>query len=107
MSRARTRRARIEERTLRIGFGIKRASQREIGLPELLAFQPALHRRKPIPFGPFLSNQLFRLNHGLTIEPTRADGDIFLAETAMTGGKLMDPSAGLCRKRARAARCKA
>src|SRR5580658_1712342 len=64
MSRARTRRARIEERTLRIGFGIKRASEGEIGLPELLAFQPALRRRKPKPFGPFLSNQFFRLNHG-------------------------------------------
>src|SRR5665213_114003 len=63
MSRARTRCARIEERTLRIGFGIKRASQREVGLPEFLAFQPALDGREPIPFGPFACNQLFRLNH--------------------------------------------
>src|SRR5262245_1324194 len=64
MSRARTRCARIEERTLRIGFGIKRASQREIGLPELLAFQPALNRSKPIPFGPLIAHQFFWPSHG-------------------------------------------
>ena len=67
MSRARTRYARIEERTLRIGFGIKRAPEREIGLPELLAFQPALNGREPIPLGPFAANQFFRLNHGKAI----------------------------------------
>jgi hypothetical protein len=63
MSRARTRCARIEERTLSIGFGIKRASEGEIGLPEFFAFLPALHRREPIPLGPLISDQLFGLNH--------------------------------------------
>jgi hypothetical protein len=63
MRRARTRCARIEERTLSIGFGIKGASEGEIGLPELFAFQPALSRGEPIPLGPFVSDQLFGLNH--------------------------------------------
>ena len=39
--------ARFEERTLSIGFGIKRASQREVGLPEFRTLQPALNRCKP------------------------------------------------------------
>ncbi|PYJ84425.1 MAG: hypothetical protein DME22_12905 [Verrucomicrobia bacterium] len=64
MSKARTRRFRIKERTLRIGFGIKRASEGEIGLPEFLAFQPTFNGREPIPFSPLFSNQFFRLNHG-------------------------------------------
>src|SRR5437867_910616 len=71
MSRARTRRARIEERTLSIGFGIKRASQGEIGLPELLALQPALDRRERIPLGPFLTDQVFRLDHAKLITAAR------------------------------------
>jgi hypothetical protein len=58
---------RIEERTLRIGFGIKGASQREVDLPELFAFQPSLDGREPIPFGPFAADQLFRLNHSYRI----------------------------------------
>ena len=33
-------------------------------MPELLAFKPALNGRKPIPLGPFLAHQLFRLDHG-------------------------------------------
>ncbi|PYJ99026.1 MAG: hypothetical protein DME21_11345 [Verrucomicrobia bacterium] len=64
MSKARTRCFRIEERTLRIGFGIKGASEGEIGLPQFLAFQPAFNGREPIPFSPLFSNQFFRLNHG-------------------------------------------
>jgi hypothetical protein len=63
MRRARTRCARIEERTLSIGFGIKRTSEGEIGLPELFAFLPALNGGEPIPLGPLGSHQLFGLNH--------------------------------------------
>jgi len=48
---------------LRIGFGIKRASKREISLPEFLAFQPALNGREPIPFSPFRTYQFFQINH--------------------------------------------
>jgi hypothetical protein len=48
---------------LRIGFGIKRASKCEIGLPEFFALQPALNGREPIPLGPLATNQFFRLNH--------------------------------------------
>jgi hypothetical protein len=54
---------RIEERTLRIGFGIKRASKGEIGMLEFFALQPALNRCEPVPFGPLTTNQFFRLNH--------------------------------------------
>ncbi len=42
--RARTRCARIEERTLSIGFGVKRATKVEVSLPELLRLAPALKR---------------------------------------------------------------
>lgn len=63
MSRARTPRERIEERTLRIGFGIKGASKSNIGLPQFFAFQPALSGRELIPLGPLLANQLFWLNY--------------------------------------------
>jgi len=63
MSRARTRCARIEERTLRIGFGIKRASERQIGLPQLLALQPALHGGEPIPLDPLVFDEVLGLNH--------------------------------------------
>ena len=84
MSKARTWLARIEERTLRIGFGIKCASEGEIGLPEPLAFQPALNGGEPVPLGPFGFNQLFRLNHSQRIADLRwvvnfgAFGDKFL-----------------------------
>ena len=40
------------ERTLRIGFGVKRASHLQEKIPELLAFPPALPRRKAIPLQP-------------------------------------------------------
>jgi hypothetical protein len=40
-------------------------------LPEFLAFQPALHGREPVPLGPFVGNQLFRLNHGKIITELR------------------------------------
>ena len=64
MSRARTRCARIEERTLRIGFGINKTSEGEVSLPELSAFSTAWCGCEPLPFGPLTANQLLRLNHG-------------------------------------------
>jgi hypothetical protein len=50
---------RIEERALSIGLRFKRASQRKVGLPEALGRVEALDRRHAIPFGPFLSDQIF------------------------------------------------
>jgi hypothetical protein len=67
MSRARTRCARIEESALRIGFGIKGTSEGEAGRPQLLALQPALDRREPIPLRPLGTGQLLRSNHGRPI----------------------------------------
>jgi len=64
MRRARTRCACIEERTLRIGFRIKRSLPRQIDLPQLLALQPALGRRETIPLRPFVTDKLFRRNPG-------------------------------------------
>src|SRR5947199_10227007 len=77
MSRARTLCSRIEERTLSIGFGIKRASEREIGLPELLALQPALNRCEPIPLGPLTAHQFFGLNHAKAIAGSRLGVKLF------------------------------
>jgi hypothetical protein len=48
---------------LSIGFGIKRASEGKVGLPEFHALQPALDRREPIPFSPFVANEIFCLDH--------------------------------------------
>ena len=59
MSRARTRFCAIEERTLRIGFGIKRASEGEVGRPQLCALGEALSRGQAVPVGPFRSGQRF------------------------------------------------
>src|ERR1043166_6799790 len=74
---------RMEERTLRIGFGIKGSSQREIGLPQLLGFQPPLNRCQPIPFGQFISNQVFRLNHLLCI--SRSKSSCKAAQSGLSG----------------------
>ena len=52
-------------------FGIKGASQCEIGLPELPGFQPSLNRGQPIPLGQFVSHQSFQLNHVLCISRSR------------------------------------
>src|SRR5437762_3485199 len=60
MRRARTRRACIEERTLRIGFRIKWSLPPQIDLPQLLALQPALGRRETIPLRPLMTDKLFR-----------------------------------------------
>jgi hypothetical protein len=64
MRRAWTRRACIEERTLRIGFRIKWSLPRQIDLPQLLALQPALGRREAIPLRPFVTDELFRRDPG-------------------------------------------
>jgi len=45
-------------------------------LPEFLAFQPALHGREPIPLGPFVANQLLRLNHGKQITESNRGGKL-------------------------------
>jgi hypothetical protein len=63
MSRTRTRCTRLEERTSRIGFGIKRSSERQIDLPQLLALPPTLRWREPIPLDPFVFDELLRSNH--------------------------------------------
>ncbi len=67
ISRARTRCSRIEERTLRIGFGIKRTSQNQERLPESLALHPTFGRTQRVPLCPLRTHQLFSLNHGATI----------------------------------------
>src|SRR5438552_11976899 len=89
MSKTRTRCARIEERTLRIGFRIKRSSQRQIGLPEFLAFQPALDGCEPVPFGPLGFNQLFRLNHRELIADLNpcVKTSSYLPDVALPNGK--------------------
>jgi hypothetical protein len=73
MRRARTRCACIEERTLRIGFRIKRSLPREVDLPQLLALQPALGRRETIPFRPFGTEKLFRRDPGRRTRATIAE----------------------------------
>jgi hypothetical protein len=52
---------------LRIGFGIKGAAEGEVSLPELFALLPALKRGEPIPFGPFISDEFFWLDHAQAI----------------------------------------
>ena len=56
--------SRIEERTLRIGFGIKGASKCKVNLPEARGLCPALSRSQPIPLGPLLAHQFFGADHG-------------------------------------------
>src|SRR5947209_9877212 len=58
ISRCRTWRVVRVERTLRIGFGIKRASHREVELPELHRLRPALLRRQAVPRFPFVVSQV-------------------------------------------------
>src|ERR1700736_2012648 len=53
MSRKRTRRFWIEERTLTIGLGVKRSSQGQEGGPQLLGFGPALCRCQRPPLEDF------------------------------------------------------
>ncbi len=71
ISRARTRCAWIEERTLRIGFGIKRASQHQVALPEFLALPPTLERMEAVPLRPLLADQILCLYHDSRV-PQRA-----------------------------------
>ena len=65
MSRHWTWCSRIEERTLRIGFGIKGASKCKVSLPETRSLCPALSRSQPIPLGPLLAHQFFCADHGV------------------------------------------
>ena len=85
MRRARTRCSWIEERTLRIGFGIKRASQHQVASPELLALGPPLGRCQAVPFRPFLADKLFRRHHRPTL-PRLSSG--FKEFVASWGGQL-------------------
>jgi hypothetical protein len=50
---------RIEERALRIGLRLKRSSEREIGVPELLGFAKTLGGGEGVPFGPLRSDEVF------------------------------------------------
>jgi hypothetical protein len=67
MSSARTRLASIEERTLRIGFGIKRPSESEVRPPQLLALLEALLRGEGVPIGPFRTGYILGAHHGETL----------------------------------------
>src|SRR5215813_14833843 len=62
MSRARTRCARIEERTLSIGLGIKRASEREEGGPEFGVLAPSFGGCQAIPIGPLWPHEFLGTN---------------------------------------------
>lgn len=74
MRRARTRCFWIEERTLRIGFGIKRASQHQVAGPEFLTLGPPLGGREAVPFRPFLADKLFGRHHRPTLPRLSAGG---------------------------------
>jgi hypothetical protein len=50
---------RIVERTLCIGFGIKRASEAHIVDPQATARDPALGRRERVPLHPLCFNEIF------------------------------------------------
>src|SRR5207244_3902512 len=62
MSSARTRCARIEERTLSIGLGIKRASQRQERRPKFAALAPSFGRRQAEPLRPLRSYDVLGTN---------------------------------------------
>src|SRR5256885_15287616 len=63
MSRHRTPFVRIEERTLRIGFGIKGTTQRQVRLPQSRAGVPALLRRHQVPFEPLAGPEVVEFGH--------------------------------------------
>lgn len=67
MSRARARCLRIEERAVRIGLGIKRASQGQERLPQLLALEPPLDGAQAIPIRPLGPDDVLRANHPLKL----------------------------------------
>jgi hypothetical protein len=52
---------------LRIGFGIKRPSHREVGDPEALALEPALRGRQAVPVRPFSADEILGIQHGVTV----------------------------------------
>ena len=93
MSRHRTRCAAIEERTLSIGFGIKRASQGKIGLPKYRALLPALDWREQIPFCPLFSHKFLRTQIGISklhsnFTVSRATNSVNSGNTPGVSGKL-------------------
>jgi len=63
MRRARTRCSWIEERTLRIGLGIKRSSQHQVGMPQFFRFAPAPCRSQAVPFCPLFSDKIIHGKH--------------------------------------------
>ncbi len=96
MRSARTRCLRIEERILRIGLRIKRASQHQKRFPELLAFQPTLRWRQAIPLRPFWTRNLFRPDHDKTVvlpPPKFNPSCLFLRAIAFKETRT-DPCAG-------------
>jgi len=62
MSSALTRCARIEERTLSIGLGIKRAPQRQERCPKFAALAPSFGRRQAKPLGPLRPDEILGAN---------------------------------------------
>jgi len=93
MSRHRTRCAAIEERTLSIGFGIKRASQGKIGLPKYRALLPTLNWREQIPFCPLFSHKFLRTQIGISklhsnFTVSRATNSVNSGNTSGVSGKL-------------------
>src|ERR1035437_8440406 len=91
MRRARTRCFWIEERTLRIGFGIKRASQHQVTGPEFLALGPPLGGRQAVPLRPFPADKLFRKHHGATLPRLWPDFKDFVLSLP-TGFSLSPPA---------------
>jgi hypothetical protein len=63
MRSARARCAAIEERTVRIGFGIKRSSERQERQPQSFGFAPPLARGEAVPCRPFRPDQVVRIPH--------------------------------------------
>lgn len=61
---------RIEERTLSIGFGIKRAPECEERVPELFAFRPSLSRGHTVPLSPLGTDKVLRVDLPKTFQAT-------------------------------------
>ncbi|MSU60922.1 MAG: hypothetical protein EXS31_00775 [Pedosphaera sp.] len=66
-------------------------------MPELLAFQPALDGREPIPLGPLAFYQLFRLNHVKRITDLSLDvnGHTIFHGNSHFGPHVVTPSDGV------------
>jgi hypothetical protein len=48
---------------LRIGFGIKRSSQHQVGMPQFFRFTPAPCRSQAVPFCPLFSDKIIHGKH--------------------------------------------